>query len=201
MNGLFFYWLAWLLWVLITFFMEKNITRTFLAFIVLAVITFSNTIVTLFGNIEFTLSIFVVYIFALVMVSQTNKKIITLWKSICLVFGYVGFLFWEQISPVWIVAPREILIPVFGFILLLLLNGNTKEKLAIWCLGTSTGEILHGVILHSYDMREAIGNMSFFDLLVIEISFLVIAHHIVELKKKLDIFVQSMEKQKKRWTS
>ncbi|WP_186577817.1 YphA family membrane protein [Aquibacillus kalidii] len=200
MDGLFFYWISWLIWIIVTFLRQKDRTRNILAFCLLVIITLSNKEIVI-ESVTFNCSLLFIYLGALIMVVTGNNKISVIFKSFCIVFGYVGLLFWEQISPVWVVFPRTVTLSLIGFITLTILSGNFKEKCTVWLLGMTNGEILHGMILQSYEMTESIGEFAFLDLLLIEIGLLIVVHYIIVLKNKLDQYSELIEKQKKRWTS
>ncbi|MDL4840788.1 YphA family membrane protein [Aquibacillus rhizosphaerae] len=199
MDGLFFYWMGWIIWILITFLMKKNRNRTILGLGILILILFSDTIITI-GNLDVNVALILLYFAAMfVLASRKDWIINTIW-SLAIVFGYAGILFWEQISPIWLFVPRTIIIPVIGFVFLSFLSRSFVVKCVIWCLGITTGEVIHGLILHSYGFSESIGELAFLDLVFIEIAFLLVNLFIKETRVRLDLFTQSIEKQRKRWT-
>ncbi|MRH42387.1 hypothetical protein GH741_06785 [Aquibacillus halophilus] len=179
--------------------MKKNTYRIYLALWVLSLIAFSSSELFV-GNTKINVSIIVLYIGALLLLASTSSRILNVMRSLCFVFGYVGLLFWEQISPVWLIIPRVIMIPFLGFILLILLTKNNVERIAIWCLGVTTGEVLHSLILNSYGFNDYIGDMAFFDILITGIGIIVAAAFLLEVRSKLDHMIELIEKQKKRWS-
>ncbi|MCT2537399.1 hypothetical protein NC661_00405 [Aquibacillus koreensis] len=199
MDGLIFLWVSWLIWIMITFFMGKDNKRTQLACWILLIIISAGITFTV-SSITFSATVSVLYIGALFVLAKSKDWLLQTMKCVCLVFGYAGLLFWEQISPIWLFAPRLLIITVLGFIILQFLSASFFERCMIWCLGVTTGEIIHGLILNSYGLRESIGDLAFMDVLFIEISFLIIAQFLKELRLRIEILTQMIEKQKKRWT-
>ncbi|WP_226034672.1 YphA family membrane protein [Aquibacillus saliphilus] len=199
MDGYIFYWISWILWIIITFIMVKDNYRTYLALWLLTLIALSNSEVVI-GVTKINAAIFILFFGALILLSKTSNWILNIIRSLCLVFGYVGVLFWEQISPVWLVIPRLIMIPVIGFIFLSFLTNENVDKLAVWCLGITTGEVLHSLILNSYGFNEYIGDMAYFDLLFTAIGLIVMVTFLQDVRSRLDQMIGAIEKQKKRWT-
>ncbi|MBM7569813.1 hypothetical protein [Aquibacillus albus] len=199
MDGLYFYWISWMLWVVITFLLNKNRKRTFLAVWILTLIIVSSLSFSIKG-LQINCAVIVLIIGAIIIVAHSSNWFMNTIQSLCLLFGYVGLLFWEQLSPVWIVLPRIILIPALALFLLFILAPSFKERYAIWCLGVTTGEILHGLILHSYGFTPYVGGFAFLDLLFIEFGLLLLVQGFLEMRKKMEQFILLIEKQKKRWT-
>lgn len=197
MDGLLFYWISWMIWIIVTFLMPKNKYRNYLAMAILMVIFCSNAVI-LVNNVEVYLTIAILYFGSIVAIVNCQNIVKSISKAICIVFGYVGLLFWEQISPIWIVIPRTILIPLIGFVLLIILSDSFQERCVLWCLGLTSGEIIHGLILNSYKLSEGIGEMAFMDVLIVEIGFLITTTSLLKLKRKIDLFVRSIEEQKKK---
>ncbi|QTM99669.1 hypothetical protein ERJ70_10365 [Sediminibacillus dalangtanensis] len=115
-------------------------------------------------------------------------------------FCYVGILLWELISPIWLFVPRLLMIPFIGLVLLIFLAETLIEKCMVWCLGITSGEILHGLIMRSYGFHPTIGELSFFDLLFVGIAFIILLRLTVATKQKIDVVAQTIEqKLKMRW--
>ncbi|MDC3415391.1 hypothetical protein [Aquibacillus salsiterrae] len=200
MSGLLFYWTGWMFWVIATFLMDKSVLRTFLGCSVLITIISSNQWLVYSDDLKINLSIISLTFCSLLFLAKEKGWLLSTIRALCVLFGYVGILFWEQVSPVWMFLPREIIIPVIGILVVMILTKNYIERGIIWCMGISTGEILHGLILRSYGFSPEIGELAFLDLVFIGFGLLVVIRGIVELRLRMDMFLQLVEKQKKRWT-
>ncbi|WP_138416932.1 YphA family membrane protein [Aquibacillus sediminis] len=195
MDGLLFYWICWMIWIYVTFIMKKHRLRDLLALWLLFILIFSSNEIML-GNISINMAVFVLFFGALLAFSFLSNWLKSLLYCLCLVFGYIGILFWEQISPVWMVAPRTIIITIIGFFFLLILTKQYVKRCIIWCLGLTTGEVIHGLIMNSYSMQETIGDMAFMDIIFLELATLSLYQGFVELQSRLDSTVQTIEQQK-----
>lgn len=197
MEGLFFYWICWLLWIIITFLMEKSRTRQFFGIWLLMLLIFSKTEIMV-AEFNINASIFILYIGSIVLLAVNKRWLYHVFSAICIVFGYLGIMLWEQISPVWMFLPREAVIPATGFILLSLLTGSYIAKIAIWCLGVSTGEIIFSILLNGYGFKESIGDFAFLDVVMIEIGIIYCLTLLHKIRARMEYIIQSFEKQKNK---
>ncbi|WP_407268711.1 hypothetical protein [Radiobacillus sp. PE A8.2] len=196
MTGILFYWIAWMLWVITTFLMRKSFKRTFLAAGILITIL-SSQLVLDFNGVKVNVSIAIIFIWTIIALAKQSDWFLSIFRCLCIVFGYIGILFWEQITPVWMIASRELILPLVGLVALWVLSSSNHERVVIWCMGTTTGEVLHSFILQSYGFQEVIGDMAFFDTLFVGLGFLSITFILKEIKLRMDLLIQIVEKQKK----
>ncbi|MDC3413065.1 hypothetical protein NC797_09820 [Aquibacillus sp. 3ASR75-11] len=199
MDGLLFYWISWLMWIIITFLMPKRKTRTWLAVWVLCTIILSNTYIETI-DIRLNASIGILFLGAILLLSTRQRWFYLTLCSIFLVFGYNGLYLWEKISPIWMVFPRTVTIPFIGLIVVTFLTKGLYEKAAIWILGSSMGEVVYSFILHGYGFQETIGDKSYLDIIAVEMGFLLLTKWIIDLKLRMDLATQELEKRKMGWT-
>ncbi|WP_026771243.1 MULTISPECIES: hypothetical protein [Sediminibacillus] len=199
MEGLLFYWICWLLWITTTFLLKKNRTRFYVSFVILLLLTCSNTNITVWDS-KLNLATVVSFFAGILYLAKKKDWILLLFGSLCMTFCYVGILLWEMISPIWLFVPRLLMIPVIGLVLLFFLTETLIEKCMVWCLGITSGEILHGLIMNSYGFHPSIGEHSFFDLLFVGIAFIILLRLTLVAKQKLDQVAQTIERKlKMRW--
>lgn len=196
-EGIYFYWISWIFWVVVTFFMSKSLKRTFFSFWILLAITLTN----IYLNVSFTevsLAFIIILLGGFVLFTRLPYRIFHLFATFTLMVGYSGFLIWESQAPVWLFMPRLILLPILLIILICILTTEFYHRLAIAIIGISCGEFLFGFLLSSYYIPHLVGEKTFFDLLVIVLFLLFIIELINRLKKKL---VQNMQiyRQSLRW--
>ncbi|WP_074597123.1 YphA family membrane protein [Sediminibacillus halophilus] len=199
MEGLLFYWICWLLWIVATFLLKKNTTRFYLSFVVLLLLSCSNTRITIW-ECQLNLALVVSFLSGVLYLARKKDWIWLLFGSLCMTFCYVGILLWELISPIWLFVPRLLMIPLIGLVLLLFLGETLIERCMVWSLGITSGEILHGLIMTSYGFQLTIGERSFFDLLFVGIAFIILLRLTVATKQKIDVVAQTIERKlKMRW--
>ncbi|WP_053219385.1 YphA family membrane protein [Virgibacillus senegalensis] len=199
MDGLLFYWICWLLWTAATFLFKKNKTRFYLSFVILLLLSCSNTEV-LVCNLQVNLAVIVSFLSGIIYLAKKKEWILLLFGSLCMTFCYVGILLWELISPIWLFVPRLLMIPLIAVILLLFLADNLIDKCLVWSLGITSGEILHGFIMNSYGFHTSIGELAFFDLLFGGIALQILLKLVLVTKYKLDTLAQTIERKlKMRW--
>ncbi|GGB33574.1 hypothetical protein GCM10011409_08750 [Lentibacillus populi] len=163
-NGLLFLWFAWMLWIIVTFFMKKGTKRTYFACIILLLINCSNTTLKI-GDYHVLLS-FIVLLAGLLFFHSVAQSFYLLFSSFTICLGYTAILFWEQITPIWMFLPRVILIPLTLTIIITILTKQFEKRLAIGLIGITCGEIYHSFILTSYTIQEVIGDKAFFDMIL-----------------------------------
>ncbi|MEN1969141.1 hypothetical protein WMZ97_13830 [Lentibacillus sp. N15] len=171
-DGLIFLWFAWILWIIVTFFMKKGSRRTFFACIILLLICGSNASWAISGY-QVTPS-FVILLASLIFFHGVAQSLYLLFASFTICLGYTGILFWEQITPIWMFLPRYVLIPLILIILVSTITNRMDYKLAVGLIGITFGEIYYSLILASYSIQETIGDMAFFDMIFVYLMFLTI---------------------------
>ncbi|SDJ67202.1 YphA family membrane protein [Sediminibacillus albus] len=199
MDGLLFYWISWILWVIFTFLLKKTKVRFYLSVWILLLLSCSNTVVEIL-DYKVNIAIFVSFVCAILYMAKSPDWMYQLFGSLCMTFSYIGILLWELISPIWLFVPRIIIIPFLAMIMLYFIADNLIDKCMIWCLGLTSGEILHGLIMNSYGFQPVIGERSFFDLMFVGIGFQIIAKLIMIIKHNTENLLQSLERKlKMRW--
>jgi|SRR5690625_3303138 len=184
--GLLFYWISWLIWVLVTFFMKKSKQRTLLFCSVLLLIIFSNTYVTV-GSFNISISYVLLLIGSLVIYTLLEKQFYHAFVSFTVMIGYSGLLIWINSTPLWLFLHELLIIPfVCNFIILLLTKG-IYSRITTGLLGIVAGELFYNFILASYHFNQPIGDLMFFDRLLVTIALLLILHLILQSINTLDL--------------
>lgn len=168
-DGLIFYWICWILWIIITFIMKKESKRTILACWLLAALLCSDIHVTT-GNFHISLTFLILLAGATVLQIRINHYIYQIFATFTLMTGYMAMLLWEKFAPVWLFLPRFVLIPLLCFIILHLMLKNAENKVAAVLFALCAGEILITLILAGYGLQKEIGEMAFFDTLLVTVA-------------------------------
>ncbi|KGX84647.1 YphA family membrane protein [Pontibacillus marinus] len=173
MDGIYFIYINWLLWVTVYFFMPKSQKRTGISIsLLLLIITFSFEIKISF--ILINVANVCITIISIVVIAMHAKQIRTTCLALSVCIGYVGALLWEMVSPVWIFAPRLLVYSLLAFLLMLFISHSMWLRMAIWGLGASVGEIIYSFILMDYGFQDAAGDKGFLDIYSVVIVLIVI---------------------------
>lgn len=200
MDGILFYWLGWIFWIIATFLMSKGKTRTLLALSILFIISFSLVNVTILG-IEVNISFCILVCGAFFVLAKQNYKIFSLFVIIFIGFCYTGLRLWEVISPIWFIVPRIYVYTAIVIVLTILFSKNYLQRCLICCLSISLGEILYIVSVNKIGWTLLIGDSNIMDMLSLQIGVLFFISIWKEIKFKFGVILQQLEQENKRWTN
>ncbi|MBT2642064.1 hypothetical protein J7I80_07500 [Bacillus sp. ISL-41] len=174
MEGLYFYWLAWIGWVWTTFFMNKNNPlRLKSAVILLAVILAAPYTVDVF-IFEMHLSAVAIafFIFLETRRKKTGSFLYLFLTSFIIMLAYTSFLMFELFDPIWVLFDRKIMLGAAGFYLAVLLHKERQDRILALISGFLQGDLLFSAILWKFDFPYAAASMGFMDLLFISLGLL-----------------------------
>jgi len=189
-----FYWFSWFFWVIITFFMKKNQKRIYLAGWILVVVIFSNYYIE-WQMITISFPIILLFFGAVILLGNYQKWFYHLAASFVTAIGYAAFLFWETISPVWLILPRNILITVIFGLIISILAKNYVVRIAICLFGMTSGEVIYRYILASYGFPVTIGDKAALVSLFVVVLFFTFINLLQKGKYKL---LTGLEKHKEK---
>ncbi|RKQ37675.1 hypothetical protein D8M06_02400 [Oceanobacillus halophilus] len=182
--GIFFYWFSWIFWIIITFLMNKSKFRTVLAYwILLSIIVSPFTL--MIGGYSVAMTVFLLLFGTILLLVRQQQIIFNLFKSFTIMVGYTSLLFWEKISPIWIIAPRIILFSIIIGSIVTLISRDFYSRIGICLLGMLVGEVIYSFILASYGLHEHIGEMIFLDTLSWALLLLTILDILHKGKRKI----------------
>lgn len=182
--GLFFYWLAWVFWIIVIFFMKKSKQQTFFSYGILMLIIFSNKYIMI-GHFNLSISYLMLLAGSLYMYTKLNRQIYHLLISFTVMIGYSAILIWKNSTPLWLFIHELLFIPFVCSFLIIILSTGLYNRLITGILGITAGQLLYNLILSSYDLNQKIGDLHFFDQLFITLIFLIIIHFIQVAIRKL----------------
>ncbi|MBT2682046.1 hypothetical protein [Bacillus sp. ISL-37] len=175
MEGLYFYWLAWIGWIWTTFFMNKdNPLRLKWTAMLLAVILAAPFTVDVF-IFELHLSAFAIafFIFWETRRKKTGSFLYLFLTSFIIMLAYTSFLMFELFDPVWVLFDRKIMLGAAGFYLAVLLHKDGHDRILALISGFSQGDILFSAILWKFNFPYAAASMVFMDILFISLGLLI----------------------------
>lgn len=174
MEGVYFYWLAWIGWVWTTFFMNKdNPLRLKWAIMLLAVIFVAPFTVNVL-IFELHLSAFAVafFIFSETRRKKTGSFLYLFLSSFIIMLAYTSFLMFELFDPVWVLFDRKIMLGALGFYLAVLLHKDRNDRILALVSGFLQGDILFSAVLWKFNFPYAAASMAFMDILFISLGLL-----------------------------
>lgn len=183
-SGLLFLWIAWILFIIVYFFMDKAKKRTFLITWILLIICSSKIYVTV-SNINFSFAFFILFFGCFLIYFDVVKQVFHLAIGLTVMVAYASILIWEQEAPIWLLFPRMIFIPCIIVGITYFLCTEHTNRLAVVVIGLCGGELLYALILYSYNLPYIIGAMYFFDTLCVTVLFTTFLNFCMQMKRYL----------------
>ncbi|WP_412975661.1 hypothetical protein [Ornithinibacillus sp. 179-J 7C1 HS] len=188
MDGIFYYWFSWILWVILTFFMPKNKNRTIYSVWILITIIFSNVYITS-DYLEISIAYLSIIIGGFILLSTLKRKGILLFSAFTIMIGYASLLIWETNAPVWIFMPRLLIIPIICVLLTVILTKRFISRITISLIGLCSGEFLYSLLLTNYSITKTIGGLMFLDTLFVVLFIIVIITAVQLGKERVSLFL------------
>jgi hypothetical protein len=175
MEGLYFYWLAWIGWILATFFMEKTnpVRRKMAAGILAVLIAVPYQMDVLVFNVNLAAFVIVIFLFFETRKKKLAEFMYLFLSSFIIMLAYASFLIFELLDPVWVLFDRRLMLAVAGFYLSILLQKKKSNRMIILAGGFLQGEILYGTVLLKFQFPYTISSLAFLETLIISVSMIV----------------------------
>lgn len=155
------YWLLWIIFIVVTFFMEKNSKRYVLTSWILFIICFSSLYITI-SEIELSVALLIILFGSFIYLVEVSFSMLQLTRAITVMISYCSLLIWEMLSPVWFFIPAYFLIPVILIFLTFILSHPLQQTYAFMLLGITLGQVLFDLLLSMYQLNQQIGMTSYF---------------------------------------
>ncbi|WP_282140646.1 YphA family membrane protein [Cytobacillus oceanisediminis] len=172
MEGLIFYWISWMVWIMATFFMDRNNKYRFLLSAwILFFIMLSPWTLKIF-NVETGIGGLFLLVSLYIFTGRLKKlsKLYFLFCAFILMMAYVTFHLFELFDPVWVIFSRNWMLSVLLVYLAVLLQKNRMLRLPLILLGSIQGEVLYALILNQFSFPYTIGSLAFLDIMAISVS-------------------------------
>lgn len=174
MEGLFFYWLTWMGWIVTTFFMDKNNPERLKVTIWLLLLILAAPYNKAIFTMEINLSALIIV--ALLLIETRGKKLgefLNLFtSSFIIMLAYTSFLLYELLDPVWVLIDRRILLTGTIVYLVLLLQRKGYNRALVLISGTLQGEVLYALVMEKQGFSYLVSSLRFLDILVISVGTL-----------------------------
>ncbi|WP_175639711.1 YphA family membrane protein [Metabacillus schmidteae] len=168
MEGIFFYWIMWLVWIFTTFMMDKNKKRlTVSIFILISILLSKWYLVISTYSINMTL-LFFLFLGYYLAVNLNKLKLVSFYlTSLSLTFAYSGIMLFRIYDPVWFIFDVRFIIGFIISILAIYLGRTSIERFSLYVISLCQGECLYWIVLGQFHDVLTFGTQSFLDMLSI----------------------------------
>lgn len=165
MDGLLFYLIFWIGWVITTFFYSKsNPDRLVFSAWILAAVFFSHSMIEIYHvSINMTGLFIIVTGFFYGSKLHIKRLLYFLLSSFIIMLATVCFLLYELFDPIWVLIKRELLIAIIISFAAWLLAANQKQRVVITMFGMILGELFYAIILLKYPFFHPVASLYFLD--------------------------------------
>lgn len=174
MEGNYFYFLAWVGWIVATFFMKKESVRWKVSAVILIFIICSQITVSI---ASFTISVNALLLgiisFLGITLYSIWKKLYVLLSALIIAMLYTSFRLLEVYDPIWIVMNRTFMLSGALVYASILLHEDRLLRLCSLYAGALQGEILVTFIFRKLHFPYEFGSLAFFD--IVAVSTLIVA--------------------------
>ena len=200
MEGLFFYWITWMFWILVVFFMNRSSRERFvLALSLLLLIVSSIKTITIFG-MHFLASSFVIYFTILFLLGKCERKqVLSVFLSAFIVMlAFASFHIYELFDPVWLIFPRIWMMSGLLVVLSIFLQPKKSFRFFILVIGSIQGDFLYALIIRKFSFPYTIGSLSFLDIVSLSAVLLIIWNGIEILAEFYAKYYNQSEREKQK---
>jgi hypothetical protein len=164
-EGLYFYWFSWAMWIVMTFISKKSsIMRFPIACFMLLAIIISPYSFTFKG---YSISYISIYILTVIFIRigyfSFKNKVYFFITTLIVAIGYVTFLLFELFDPIWLIFRREWMLAIVITYLSVLLQNKFSWRVSTMIVGCVYGDILFSIIIHPFSFPYTIGAMNLLD--------------------------------------
>ncbi|MFS1518146.1 hypothetical protein V1503_17090 [Bacillus sp. SCS-151] len=197
MEGQFFYWFFWSLWVIATFCLNKSTKRLMIAIVALLTIILSvSTLKNDSMSVSYSYVMLLVVCYAVISKKRWNQQIYTFISMITITFAYVSFHLFELFDPVWVLFDRKWMLTIPLVYVTFMLAKNAKDRVVLFVTGLCHGELLYFIILQRFNFYYEIGSLNFLDVVSIGL-FLIMSWAAFEyFTKYFDLLIHKNIKEK-----
>ncbi|PFI46015.1 hypothetical protein COI73_19090 [Bacillus cereus] len=199
MDGSTFYFVAWIGWIVVTFFMKKEPIRWKVSACILIFIICSPLNVT---SASFTVSVNALLLCVISFVGITLysiwKKLYALLSALIIAMLYTSFHLLEVYDPIWIVVDRLLLLSGALVYASILLYGDRILRLCTLYIGMLQGELLVTLIFHKLHFPYEYGSLAFFDVVAVSTLFMAILLWITKVSVYMEQFKRKTRKRRAR---
>jgi hypothetical protein len=199
-DGLIFFWIFWMGWVVTTFFYPKNhpdrkrLAAWLLISIILSSFSFPFGLVEISGTGVFMIGTAYLFVSRL----PIYQLLYLLLSSFILMLVTVCFLLYELFDPIWLFMRRDWLLAIILTCVTLLLLQNRRQRIIAMIVGFIHGELFFSFILTNYSFSYPTATLSSLDSIALTLSFLICWNLFEVVASSFDRNFDSIEKEKQK---
>ncbi|MBC6975570.1 hypothetical protein H9I32_25320 [Bacillus sp. Xin] len=182
MEGSYFYFIAWMGWIVTTFFLKKDEIRWKVSAVILVFIICSQITVYI---ASFTVSVNALILgvisFLGIALYSIWKKIYALLSALIIAMLYTSFHLLGVYDPVWIVIDRTWMLGGALVYASILLHRDRLLRLCSLYAGALQGEILVTFIFRRLHFPYEFGSLAFFDSIAVSTLLVMVTSYIVKI--------------------
>ncbi|RFU69084.1 hypothetical protein [Bacillus sp. V59.32b] len=165
MDGLFFYWILWMAWVIVMFFIAKTFQgRYWLLFHLLAVMFLAAYELQVYRYVIHVSSIYLLLVCCLYLRNLSLWRIIEFTVSSFIIsLGYACFQLYAMLDPVWLIFKADWMFGVLINYLALLIIHEWKLRFGALLVGMLIGETIFSGLLLVNSIPYKAGSYSWLD--------------------------------------
>jgi hypothetical protein len=172
MDGLFFYWILWMAWIIFMFFIPKTYQFRFgIMFHLLAVMVLAAYELNIY---RYVINISAIY---LVIVSCFYMRNLSLWRTIeCIICSFIialgsaSFQLYAMLDPVWLIIKADWMLGILINYLAVILFHDWKLRFGALLIGMIIGETIFSGILLLNSLPYKAGSYAWLDTAVLALA-------------------------------
>ncbi|PFJ12175.1 hypothetical protein COD67_09020 [Bacillus cereus] len=199
MDGSTFYVVAWVGWIIVTFFMKKDSIRWKLGAGILFFIICSPLHVTI-ASFMVSVNALLLCIISFIGITLYSiwKKLYSLLSALIIAMLYASFHLLEIYDPIWIVVDRVYLLSSALVYASVLLHEDRILRLCSLYVGMLQGELLVTLIFRKLHFPYDCGSLAFFDIVAVSTLFMAVLFWIAKTSVYMEQFKSKTRKRKAR---
>lgn len=199
MDGLYFYWIFWIYFVITFFFLDDKKLRERLSLWLLSVIILSSTTIFIFSY-EISVSILFLLVSSYVYISK--GKSIRIFYEIILIFivmlTYTSFHLFALYDPAWLLFNKKLMLLILICYVVNLLTDQFPLQAVLLTSGMIQGDILYGVILRQIGILYDISHYYILDTIALSSACLLSFTFMKKLSRILENYFKETEGEKRK---
>ncbi|WP_126051059.1 YphA family membrane protein [Siminovitchia acidinfaciens] len=201
MPGLLFLFVAWGIWIIATFILDKRDPIRIYAALLSLLLIILQPISFTFYSLNVSASSFLLIFSAYLSIYRGSffKKIYLFFSVMIIMLGYAGFFLLELYDPVWVILDRKILLSGGLFIISwALYPSSLLYRYSAVVIGSLQGEVFLSIFLSKWKMPYTIGSADYLDVFALTVSAICLTHAAERLFFALKKALEGKLKEKKQ---
>lgn len=169
MDGLFFYWILWMAWVIFMFFVPNTYQHRYaILFHLLAVIFLAAYELKVY---RYVMNLSSIYLF---IVCSFYIRSLSLFKTIAFILscfiislGYASFQIFSLVDPIWVIFKAEWMLGILLNYLVIILFRDWKMRIVALLIGMIIGDSIYAALLRFNYIPYTAGSYVWMDMAVL----------------------------------